>query len=611
MTTVTSAGNVSIAGTSSADWIVSSGNGVTISASSGEDYVISRGSGSFIYGENDNDTLILLPESSTGTTGGGTRTNTKNSTPQTTDTQVHGNAGNDDVIIVHDNAIVYGDAGDDYLTVKLYDNASDALSSIQHVTLTGGDGRDTFSFNSYLPSELENMSTITGSRIEAVITDFSSSAHFCYDSQIDVFDYSILTDAQGNYTDIVLEDSANRLRVTLQGVTNIEDVVYSTAIRFVDDTLETAFLGQVISNYNEDMSAIPAGISYDNYTVYVSDAYARNVWLMGTDEVNKTSTYRNISAKTLDARNSTRKRTLVGNIRSNIIYAGAGGDSLWGGNGENDTLYGGNGRDMFWYGMGDGADCIRNFVFGSADNSDILNFYTGGIERAYRSSNTVHISMTTGEELVIPTDYSVDTEIQYSTDATTISRAKIGDYFSTNTFTYDAAVNLFMGGSPDNTLKIADARKNMIWLDGRFGQSYYEITNIDASTSTGDNQLAGADNTNINIVGGGGNSSLWGGNGRYSDDTLTGGSGAETFFFGQYEGNDIIIGATADDTINLFNISMSDVTSTESIKGGITTISFRDGDFSLQLQSTTGAPTFMFADGSKWTYDKNSWVVKE
>ncbi|MBQ7476327.1 MAG: hypothetical protein IJT06_02910 [Selenomonadaceae bacterium] len=610
MTTVTSAGNVSIAGTSSADWIVASGNGVTISASSGDDYVISRGSGSFIYGGNDNDTLILLPESSTGSVAGGTRT-TRTPTPTTTDIEVHGNAGNDDIIVVHDNAVVYGDAGDDYLTVKLYDNASDALYSLQHVTLTGGDGRDTFSFNSSLPSELENMTTITGSRIEAVITDFSSSAHFCYDSKVDVFDYSILTDAQGNYTDIVLEDSANRLRVTLQGVTNIENVVYATAVRFVDDTLETAYLGQVISNYTEDMSAIPAGITYDNYTVYVSDSYARNVWLMGTDEVNQVSTYRNISAKTLDARSSTRKRTLVGNIRSNIIYAGAGGDSLWGGNGENDTLYGGNGRDMFWYGMGDGADCVRNFVFGSADNSDVLNFYTGGIERAYRSSNTVHISMTTGEELVIPTDYGVDTEIQYSTDATTISRAKIGDYFNANTLTYDAAVNLFMGGSPDNTLSVADSRKNMIWLDGRFGQNYYEITNIDASTSTGDNQLAGADNANINIVGGAGNSSLWGGNGRYSDDTLTGGSGAETFFFGQYEGNDIIIGATADDTINLFNISMSDVTSTESIKGGITTITFRDGDYSLSLQATKGAPTFLFADGSKWTYDKNSWTVKE
>ena len=612
MTTVTSAANTTITGTADNDIITSSGDGVTISGLGGEDYVIARGLGSFIYGNSGNDTLILLPSNSTATTSGSSSGSRSSGSSRvvSADTEIHGGAGNDDIVVVHDSANVYGDAGDDYITVKIYESAGEFLSSINRVTLTGGDGNDTFAFNSYLPAEIDSVSTVNGYRIEAVITDFSRTAHLTYDSNTSYFMYSYATDLQGKYTDVILRDSSDRISITLEGVTNIDDVVYARAVRYVNDTLETAYLGEVISNYTDDMSVIPSGITYNDYTVYVSDSYARNVWLMGTDEVNHVSTYRNITARTLDARNSTRKRTLVGNYNSNAIFAGSGGDSMWGGSSNNDTLFGNNGQDMFWYGTGDGGDFIRNFAFGSSSTSDILNLYSGGIARGYRLSNAIHILMTSGEELVIPTEYSVDTEIQYSTDATTISRAKIGEVFTPNTLTYDAAINLFMGGAPDNTLKVVDDRKNMIWLDGSYGQNYYEITNIDASESTGDNQLAGANNMNINIVGGVGNSSLWGGNGRTSNDTLQGGTGAETFFYGQYEGNDIIIGATADDTIRLYNISFDDLTSTETVSGGMT-LNFNNGDYSLTLQNFKNSPTFAFASGGNRTYEKGSWVIKE
>ncbi|MBQ7197636.1 MAG: hypothetical protein IJS29_00070 [Selenomonadaceae bacterium] len=611
MTTVTSAANTTITGTAENDIITSSGDGVTISALGGEDYVIARGLGSFIYGSSGNDTLILLPSNSTATTSGapsgGARAGAR---VVSADTEIHGNSGNDDIVVVHDSANIYGDAGNDYMTVRIYESAGEFLSSINNVTLTGGDGNDTFAFSSYLPSEIDTVSTVSGYRIEASITDFSSTAHLAYDSNTSYFVYSYVTDSIGNYTDVILRDNSDRLSITLEGVTNIDDVVYARAVRFVEDTVETAYLGEVLSNYTDDMSVIPAGITYNNYTVYVSDSYARNVWLLGTDEVNHVSTYRNITARTLDARSSTRKRTLVGNYNTNAIYAGSGGDSMWGGNSANDTLFGNNGQDMFWYGVGDGGDFIRNFAFGSTSTSDILNLYSGGIERGYRLNNAIHILMTSGEELVIPTEYSVDTEIQYSTDATTINRAKIGEVFTANTLTYDAAINLFMGGAPDNTLKVADERKNMIWLDGSYGQNYYEITNIDASESTGDNQLAGAVDSNINIIGGAGNTSMWGGIGRSSNDTLQGGSGTETFFYGQYEGNDIIIGATEDDTVKLYNISFDDLTSTDTVSGGMT-LNFKNGDYSLTLQDFKNSPTFSFANGGNKTYEKGGWVTKE
>lgn len=631
METVTSASNASITGTTSSDLIRSSGDGVTISALSGDDYVIARGQGSYIYGANGNDTLILIPPlSATATSPAGARANVggrPNAQVVSADTEIHGGAGNDDIMIVHDSSIVYGEAGDDYITVKLYESAGEFMTGLHYVTLTGGDGRDTFSFNTSLPSDIETLSSssstsVTSSsassssastaasyKIEAVITDFSKTAHLCYDSSSEFFIYSILTDEQGNYTDIVLRDDAERLSITLQGMTDIEEVVYATAVRFNGDSIASSqYLGNVISNYGEDMSAIPEGIAYYNHTVYVYDQYQKNVWLLGTDEINKVSTYRNISAKTLDARNSSRKRTLVGNYFGNVIYAGTGGDSLWGGNSANDTLYGGAGRDMFWYGTGDGGDCIRNFVCGSTTTSDVLNFYNGGTDHSYRDNNTLHVVMTTGEEMIMPLDYDVDTEIQYSTDGTAISRAKVGDIANANNFTYDAGINLFLGCASRNTLTVGDSRDNMIWLDGSYGQAFTEITDIDASESSGKNQIAGAANREVNIVGGLGESSLWGGSGLFND-TLTGGSGTETFFYGKYDGDDIIIGAKEDDTINLYNISLSDITGFETVSSGMK-ISFENGIYNLTLQNYSDSPTFSLADGSKWAYEKNNWVSK-
>ena len=629
MDTTTSAANTTITGTADADLIRSTGDGVTISALAGDDYVIARGQGSYIHGAGGNDTLMLLPPLSATATASsgassGSRTNqSAGSATLSANTEIHGGPGNDDITVVHDSAIVNGEAGDDYITVKLYGNEGDFMTQLHYITLTGGDGRDTFSFNTSLPADIESLTASTDTisaasttntsvatyRIEAIITDFSQTAHFCYDSNSEYFIYSILTDENGNYTDIVLRDDAERLRVTLQGVTDIEDIVYSTAVRFNGDSITSSqYLGNVISNYGEDMVAIPDGIAYYNHTVYVYDQYQRNLWLNGTDEINKVSTYRNISARTLDARNSTRKRTLVGNSFANVIYAGQNGDSLWGGNSANDTLYGGAGQDMFWYGTGNGSDCIRNFVCGSDSNADIMNFYNGGTDHTYRDNNTLHVVMTSGEELIVPLDYDVDTEIQYSTDANSILRAKVGDIYNANTFTYSAGINVFLGSSSNNTLKVDGSRANMIWLDGSHGQDFPGITDIDASESTGNNQIAGANNRTVNIIGGAGASSLWGGSGQ-ANDTLTGGDGAEMFFYGRYEGDDIIIGASGTDTINLYNVSLSEVTGFEALSGGMK-ISFANGGYNLTLQQYSDSPTFSFADGSNWAYENKNWVSK-
>ncbi|MBE8953007.1 MAG: hypothetical protein SR1Q7_07680, partial [Quinella sp. 1Q7] len=71
----------------------------------------------------------------------------------------------------------------------------------------------------------------------------------------------------------------------------------------------------------------------------------------------------------IDASNFTGKAELAGNDLDNVIYAGTGATSLWGGNGGNDLLVGGAGADNFYYAAGNGSDTIDN-----AGGNDVVNF---------------------------------------------------------------------------------------------------------------------------------------------------------------------------------------------------------------------------------------------
>ena len=88
-----------------------------------------------------------------------------------------------------------------------------------------------------------------------------------------------------------------------------------------------------------------------------------------------------------------------GNEVSNIITAGNGNSSLWGGTGGTDTLTGGNGQDIFFFGKNDGADVINN-----ASSSDVVNLYDvslSDIVAANVEGNVVSATFNTGATLQI------------------------------------------------------------------------------------------------------------------------------------------------------------------------------------------------------------------
>ena len=137
-------------------------------------------------------------------------------------------------------------------------------------------------------------------------------------------------------------------------------------------------------------------------------------------------------------------------------------------------------------------------------------------------------------------------------------------------------------------------------MDGSQGQAFSGINNINA-TGNGKNILAG-NGENNSIVSGSGTSSLWGGAGN---DTLVGGSGAEMFWYGKNDGADVINNASSSDIVNLYDVSLADITAATT-SGNKISATFNTGN-NLQINSAENlSPTFQLADSSRWQYNHGS-----
>ena len=304
--------------------------------------------------------------------------------------------------------------------------------------------------------------------------------------------------------------------------------------------------------------------------------------------------YQNSETITINAVQMTTSQILSGNTQNNSITAGSGGATLWGGNEGNDTLTGGTGRDVFIYAASNGNDTIKKFTSGTAATGDVLNV-SAEISSMTRNNGSLILSMSDGGTLTVEVGAEVDSAVQYSPQigSSDTFKVKIGNTESKNNFTYDSNVEYYFGGNKENILNVSESAE--IWLDK---ENFSNITEVNAATSAGNNLLAGDSNNNT-LIGGKGNSSLWGGTG--GEDILTGGSGKNIFWYGANEGNDKITNSKSDDTLNLYNVSLSDIVSIEEIKGGLK-INIASGS----LEINGAIPVINLGDNTAWKYDSEN-----
>ena len=355
------------------------------------------------------------------------------------------------------------------------------------------------------------------------------------------------------------------------------DVVYNADI---DEDTDTTTYSAVFSDNQETLTVVG---NYPN-VVWLGDSHSIEG---ATNEQDKSKTI------VLDAREMTTAKILAGNNNDNVIRAGSGGGSLWGGASGNDTMYGGEGREMFWYTAGE--DVIRNFTTGTDSTADVINFVGGSLGNVTRSLNSVEFATNEGT-LKITVASGVDEAIQYSFDAQNISSAKIGNSYWSNSITYDGGVTRYIGGSGNDTIKVEGTARQTVWLDDT--SIYTSIENIDASNSSGVCWLVG-DASDNSIVGGSGASSLWGGSG--GNDTMIGGAGSETFFYLAGGGHDVVENVSDKDLINLLNINL-DQFSSIGLEDKTLSFDFNDGG-SLKFTAADNEVTVQLADNSRWTFN--------
>ncbi len=257
----------------------------------------------------------------------------------------------------------------------------------------------------------------------------------------------------------------------------------------------------------------------------------------------------------------------------------------------NSSSVGSDSRDFFVYANGDGNRTISNFKAGSSNNSDVV-YLQGNLGTIEREGNTVTVNGASGGSLVIETDFSTDEAILYTIDGTNIGAAKLAD--STNTLYYDKNVYHFRFNDNAGRLFYWGNEDVTIALDNSTAQDYVGlktiITKSDTEKAQGNLRLIGNDLDN-EIYSGAGN------------DTLTGGSGADRFYWGNGDGYDIITDAENADIIDLYNVSINDVAELNTSNGGIS-VRLNDGS---QLTVNSQDATFQLADDTRWKYQGGNW----
>lgn len=353
------------------------------------------------------------------------------------------------------------------------------------------------------------------------------------------------------------------------------------------------------NNISNTTTNVSVGISLNQNIMTINNQFTEQLWLNGTNLITGQPTrYSNNDANIvrIDASQLTGSRILAGNGQNNLITAGSGGSSMWGsGAGTHNTLQGGGGRDMiFWLAE---HDELHNFQMGAS--GDVLNLQNLSISEYSRDASYMSFTATDGSSVRFVNPHSANDIIPYTTDGNNVLTAKIGLTGQANNLVYENGVTFYSGSTQAvDILEVNGGESRNIALDGSFGSLYDNVDNINASSSYGNNQLFGNIGNN-EIRAGSGKDTLWGGNG---DDTLIAGSAENTFRYGIGEGNDVIINSLSSDVVDLYNMSLSEIVSTD-VVGSDLVVTAYNGQ-SLKIQGENGTSTFMFADRSAYNYSR-------
>ncbi len=514
-------------------------------------------------------------------------------------------AANIDASSMTTGAVILGNTNDTVADTLIGSKNADTIYAGANDTVYGGAGADTINITSGATGVVIGSSTNGGNDS---VTGFTAGFDTEYADSI-----------------LLMDGSAGDLAVSVTGAGGASgDVIFKNGNGSL--VLEKVSLTNGVANLNVsgiklDVSAANGTITVDSSSVadayYGTKASALSFAAVDDGDVNvdlrDTNKYRNMTT----VRGGQVNTTIIGSAAKETLYATGGNTTLYGGEG-NDSLVGApTGKTVFALMAGGGNDSVSGFTAyteDNADNASVVNTFGSAIASAdYTSGKGVKLTTADGASMLLQ-DLTNDSIVAYTDNTSDVKYAKVGSSSKDNNFTYDSAVNVYIGGSKKDTLTVSDDNNHDIWLnsaEGTDGVVFNGIDVVNASASTGTLLLAG-DAGSQSMVGGSGNTTLWGGNGVGVSDTLKAGSGTTTFFYGYSEGNDVLQNVKEEDTVYLFTLNLDNLQdASKAIETtGKITLTTTTGD-SLTINRASGATVahIMTADGSKYTatYATKTW----
>lgn len=250
-------------------------------------------------------------------------------------------------------------------------------------TLTGGDGADTFWFGSGDGAD--------------VITDYKVSDS----DKIRLTDSSVASATRANTTtaDVTIKMNDGST-LTVKGTTNASDVLTM-------DMGDGVKVGAEVGKTGAKNSFTSTGANYfygstSTDTLKVTDATTvKNNDVAAVYLDNRLAGTGYYSIENVDASGSAVDVELAGDSASNVITAGTGNASLWGGAGATaDTLVGGSGTNTFYFGTGEGNDTITKST--ASDQVMLYDVASTDVKSGVLSSTGVMtITLNDGSTLAI------------------------------------------------------------------------------------------------------------------------------------------------------------------------------------------------------------------
>ena len=504
---------------------------------------------------------------------------------------------NDDTIYGGEGDYIYGGLGNDTINLNGYngwrdhvgltdEGGTDTVTSFQQ---GWGEGDDVVWYNVPLKKELTDAN---GKVTDVVITNTDAEADL-NDADVRVVgDKTILTQGHGSlilngvtHGEILVEDGKGVYRAALLGDGYFNDSTRGGQI----------FIGR--KKYSDKVS-----FEKNNHDLVVDLGMTKRF-------KDKNAKYYSIEQVIGGSGNN----TLVGakNVR-NTLDGGVGTSSIWGGGISADLMVSGTGSatdhyTTFFYGAGDGDDTIEGFRTTERTEAhfkrDILDIHSGDVTSVRKVGTSIVLRMTgAADRLTIRNaasglfDQLIEVNVKGRKTAAKVTGAN-------EVVTYDPHAQYYFSNAKAGGTVRNFGDNSRIYLDGRTGDVYRGITNIDVSAGNR-LELAGDASNNRIIYRGTGTASLYGGLGN---DTMTGSrDGTNRFFFGRSDGNDIITNSTVNDKVMLYDVALEEVVSAKETNGTMRIALKSGAHLAIQNFDAKSVHDFTLATGDTWVYNHNA-----